>query len=115
MERTDPRPPSTPSPAGRRSLDEPAGPDARPRTATVLVWFTVAAVIVSYLCAYALTNALVASELIQRWPRDHDPRPKWMLVAFTGLWSLFAAACTGMRWISRRQLLGIDAITRESE
>ena len=43
----------------------PAAP--RPRTTSVLALLAAAALIFSYLLSYALTNALVAANLMQRW------------------------------------------------
>src|SRR5688500_17680035 len=68
--------------------EEPASPEStalsarRPRTLTVLGLIAAAALVFSYLGAYALADALVSAEVLQAWPRDSDPRPRWMLVGF---------------------------------
>ena len=80
----------------------------RPKTATVVSLLVGAALILSYLAAYAVTNALVAADVISPWPRDRDPRPRWMGVGFFALITMFAVAGAVVRVMSRRQLHKID-------
>jgi hypothetical protein len=80
----------------------------RAKTATVVSLLLGAALTLSYLAAYAVTNALVAADVISPWPRDRDPRPRWMGVGFFALLVLFSAIGAGMRLMSRRQLHKID-------
>ena len=80
----------------------------RPKTATVVALLIGAALILSYLAAYAVTNALVAADVMPPWPRDRDPRPRWMGVGFFALIGLFTAMGGVARVMSRRQLHKID-------
>jgi hypothetical protein len=95
-----------------RQLDEdsasPAAEQPRPRTITVLGMLAAVALVFSYLGAYALANALVAAEVIQAWPRESDPRPRWMLVGFVSLLTTFLIVGAVFKWISRRELRQID-------
>jgi hypothetical protein len=86
-----------------------AGPsDQPPRTMTIVLILIAAALIVSYLCAYALTNALIAAELMNRWPPGRDPRPVRMCMGFVVMMSLFTGGAVYAQWASRRQLQRID-------
>ncbi len=85
----------------------------RPRTATVLVLLIGAALTLSYLGAYALTNALLTAELISPWPTSEDPRPRYFLTGFLGLSGLFIITCGLFRLMSWRQLRRIDAMAGE--
>jgi hypothetical protein len=87
---------------------ESAPPPQRPRTATVLGLLVGAAAILSYLGAYAMTNALVAAEVLKPWPREQDPRLRWFLVGFVVLVSLFAAIGAVFRFFGSRHLKQID-------
>src|SRR5438552_12586599 len=61
---------------------EQSPPSARSSTTSVVVLLSGAALIFSYLVSYALTNALVAANLMQRWTPENDPRPRRMLIGF---------------------------------
>ena len=67
-----------------------------------------AALIASYLWAYALTNALVAADLISRWQPGSDPRPMRMCIGFVVMMVLFTIIAFIAQWMSRRQLKRID-------
>src|SRR4051794_2341942 len=81
-----------------------------PRTVTVVGMLVAAALILSYLWAYALTNALVAAEVISRWPIGSDPRPRRMCIGFVVMMMVFTAIAGFAQWLSRRQLKRIDAM-----
>jgi len=87
---------------------ESAPPAERPRTITVLGFLVISAATLSYLGAYAMTNALVAADLIKAWPKDHDPRLKWFLLGFVTLVTLFAGIGALFRFFSSRHLKKID-------
>ncbi|HEX3355912.1 MAG TPA: hypothetical protein VHS31_02930 [Tepidisphaeraceae bacterium] len=93
----------TPSPPGF----EPVDPQP-PRTLTVVLLLVAAALIFSYLWAYAMTNVLVAAELMTRWPPGRDPRPMRLCIGFVTMMSLFSASAIFAQWMSRRQLRRID-------
>jgi hypothetical protein len=80
----------------------------RPKTATVVSLLLGAALILSYLAAYAVTNALVAADVMSPWPRDRDPRPRWMGVGFFAVLTVFSVIGAVVRVMSRRQLHKID-------
>jgi hypothetical protein len=75
---------------------------------TVVGLLIAAALIISYLLAYALTNALVAADVITRWAPGHDPRPMRMCIGFVALMILFTAGAGIAQWMSRNQLKQID-------
>ena len=98
-----------------QELDDPLEPAPwpeqcrrAPSTAKVAGLLTAAALILSYLWSYALTNALVAADVISRWPPGSDPRPLRMCIGFVATMVLFAAAAGAAQWASRRQLKRID-------
>lgn len=93
--------------------DLPPAEPARPRTLTVLGLLVGSAAIISYLAAYALTNALVAADFLSRWQPGHDPRPRRMLIGFTALLAVFGSIAGLVRWTSRRQLRSIDEMEHE--
>lgn len=79
-----------------------------PRMITVLCILIAAALIASYLWAYAVTDALIAVDLMTRWPPGHDPRPMRMCIGFISVMIVFTIIATIAQWISRRQLKHID-------
>lgn len=85
----------------------------RPRTATVLGLFAVAATVLSYLLSYAMANALVAAEVLKPFTRDHDPRPRWFLFTFVLLIVVFSAVGALVRFVSARNLKQIEAMEAE--
>jgi hypothetical protein len=86
----------------------PAAELARPKTGAVVGLLAGAAIIVSYLFAYCLINALVAAEVISRWQPGHDPRPKFFMGAFVTMLALFSGVGFMARTMSRRQMTKID-------
>lgn len=88
-------------------LDDPLEPP-RPKTLTVVSMLIAAALILSYLMAYAVTNALVAAEVVSRWPPGSDPRPLRMCFGFIALMTAFTLVAAIAQWMSRRQLKRID-------
>jgi len=57
--------------------ETPPPPQATPRALTVLAMLALAALTFSYLGAYAVTNALVAENVISPFAQGRDPRPRW--------------------------------------
>jgi hypothetical protein len=86
----------------------------RPKTATVLGLLALVAAVMSYLGSYAMANALVAADMIKSWPRDHDPRPKWFIIGFVILVSLFTGIGAAARHVSARHLRQIEAMESEN-
>lgn len=80
-----------------------------PRTTTVLVFLAAFAITMSYLCIYAGTNALVASNVMPAFPPGADPRPRWMINTFIVGFAAFTVFGLLFRWMSLRQLRRIDA------
>ena len=91
--------------------EQPAAP--QPKLATVVLMLIAAALIGSYLWAYAITNALVASDVISRWPPGHDPRPLRMCIGFVVMTSLFTVVAGVSQWMSQRQLRRIDEMEQD--
>ena len=88
--------------------DEATAHAPKPNTWTVVGLLLVAAATVSYLGAYAVTNALASAELIRPISHDHDPRLRWALTGFVLLMSLFGLIAGISRIIGRRQVRRID-------
>jgi hypothetical protein len=87
----------------------------RPKTATVVALLVGAALTLSYLAAYAVTNALVAADVMSPWPRDRDPRPRWMGIGFFSLMTTFLVIGLVMRLLSRRHLRRIDDMEKADD
>jgi uncharacterized BrkB/YihY/UPF0761 family membrane protein len=87
-----------------------ASPPPPPRTAIVLVVLALVALVISWIGAYAVTNALVAADVLAPWSPGDDPRPHRMGILFICLLALLAAAALMFRWVSARQLRRLDAL-----
>lgn len=81
----------------------------KPKTITVLGVLVGASLVLSYLGSYAFTNAMLTAELIKPWAEGSDPRPRWLLISFCGLMTMFLVVAGTFRFLSRRQLRSIDA------
>jgi hypothetical protein len=92
---------------------ETAPPPARPSTPIVIGLIAVVAAVFSYLITYAMTNALVAAEVLKPWAKDHDPRPMWFGACFVLLIVLFCGFGAFARFMSARNLRQIDAMEQE--
>ena len=75
---------------------------------TVLGLLALTALTFSYLVSYALTNALVAAQVVQPWSQGHDPRPRRLIVGFCVLMLVFIIAGDLLRRMSRREFKAID-------
>ena len=84
--------------------------EPRSRTINVLILLMVAALVFSYLGAYAVTNTLVAADMLPRWAPKADPRPRWMLIGFVTLLGSFGSIALVLRFLSGRQLRSLDAL-----
>lgn len=97
----------------------PAEPSAettsKPGTMTVLGLLTGVALIFSYLVAFAAVNALVAAEVIARWPAGQDPRVKYFVISFVSLMGFFLLMYGMARYATRRQMQAMDEIEEEAE
>ena len=74
----------------------------KPRAVTVIGCFVAAAALISYLAAYAFTDALVKAEFFARWQPGDDPRPRRFLIGFAALFALFCTLAGLMRIIGRK-------------
>ena len=86
-------------------------PPAKPhplRTLTVIVLLLIAAMVFSYLGAFAVTDALVKADLIESWPVQHDPRMRWMMTGFGYCVGSFFVIAVLMKWSSWRQMRSLD-------
>lgn len=88
---------------------------ARPRTGVVFVLLILAAASFSYLGAFAIPQALAASNVIHPWAAGHDPRARWMAVTFVVLLACFTGIAALWRMLSSKQLRRIDAIGNTEE
>ncbi|HWB55036.1 MAG TPA: hypothetical protein VG722_12615 [Tepidisphaeraceae bacterium] len=82
----------------------------KPRTPVVLLLLLIASVVLSYLWAYAVSDALVAGHLMQASSDSADSRPAQMRQAFFVIAGTFLVIGVLVRWISARQLRRIDAM-----
>ena len=94
------------------TIQDPLSPSP-PRTFTVVGTLVGVALVASYLFAYALTNALVAADVVSRWQPGHDPRPARMCIGFVGMMVVFTIIAGVAQWMSRRQLKRIDEMEEE--
>jgi hypothetical protein len=78
--------------------------ERRPKAGMVIGLLAGASLIISYLFAYCVINALAASDVIARWKPDHDPRPKYFAVAFVVLSAAFSGVGFVARAASKRQM-----------
>jgi hypothetical protein len=84
-----------------------------PGTITVVVLLTLAALVFSYLGAFAVTGALVSADVISPPPAGEDPRFANMAKGFVALMTLFTGLATMVKLVSSRQLRKIDAMAEE--
>lgn len=85
----------------------------RPKTATVVGLLIAAAMIISYLSSYAVANAMVAADVVKPWPADSDPRPKWFIIGFIILITLFGGIAMAARQLSALQMKKFDEMEKE--
>jgi hypothetical protein len=90
-------------------------PDERPRTSSVLGLLALTALTFSYLVSYAVTNALVAEQVMSPWPREHDPRPKWLIMGFCLLMLVFMILGEVLRRLSLNEFKAIDDMAEADE
>ncbi len=86
----------------------------RASTVQVLGLLVSTAFALSYLGAYAFTNALLDAGMLQPWGSP-DPRPRWLALCFVTLLAVFGSAGIFFRLMSSRQLRSIDALAEETE
>jgi uncharacterized protein YneF (UPF0154 family) len=79
------------------------------QTVFVLCLLAVAALVFSYLGAFAVTSALVSADLMEHWPINRDPRPRWMMLSFSSLTAAFCCVGAVLKWSSWRQMKRLDA------
>ena len=73
----------------------------RPGVLTLGALLAGVSLVFSYLGAFAVTNALVAADLIEKWSPGSDPRPRWMLRAFIGSLIGFGVIAALLKWSGR--------------
>ena len=91
-----------------------APPEAKPRTVTVLGLLALTSLTLSYLGAYAVSGALVESDVVRRWPPEADPRQAWLASGFCVLLVAFCVIGCAVRFFSQRQLRQIDEMSEET-
>ena len=82
---------------------------------TVLGLLALTALTFSYLGAYAVTSALVAAQVMQPWPHDHDPRFRWLATGFCVLMLIFMMAGEFLRRWGKSDFKAIDEMAEASE
>jgi hypothetical protein len=99
----------------KNDVDDPTAPPPPPRTRNVLAMLALMAVTFSYLGAYAVPTALVAEQVMSPWPREHDPRPRWLLIGFCVTMLVLMTAGEALRRLSRNEFRRIDAMVDGGE
>lgn len=94
---------------------EPDATAAKPRSAVVLGLLAGTSLTFSYLGAYAVSGALVQTDVIPPWPAGEDPRPRWLVSAFCVLLTSFLGIGGLVRFLSKRQLRQIDEMGDEGD
>jgi hypothetical protein len=89
--------------------------EARPKTGMVIGLLAGAALIISFLFAYCVMNALAASDVIARWKPGADPRPKYFVLSFITVSALFGVIGFFARASSKRHLNKIDAMESDED
>jgi hypothetical protein len=78
------------------------------QAAKVALLLLLVAVVFSYLGAFALTNALISADLLERWPPGSDPRPRWMITSFATLTAVFTVIALWLKWTSWRHMRPVE-------
>lgn len=89
------------------------GPVPKPRAITVLGLFVAVSGMVSYLIAYAFTDALVKAEYFTPWQPGKDPRPMRFLIGFGSLMGFFTSLLALFRFMSARHLRRIERMEED--
>jgi hypothetical protein len=87
----------------------------RASTVQVLGLLCATAFALSYLGAYAFTNALLANDIVQQWAPGADPRPRLLGLLFVAFLAVFGTMGFIFRLLGRRELRSIDALANETE
>ena len=87
----------------------------RASTVQVLGLLVATAFALSYLGAYAFTNALLQADILQQWSPGSDPRPRLLATLFVTVLGVFGAIGCLFRLMSSRELRSIDALANETE
>lgn len=88
--------------------------ESPPRTLLVLALLAVAALVFSYLVAYAGAGALIAADVLPPLPAGRDPRPGWLATMFGALMAIFGIGAVIARLAGSRQLRRIDAMSDDA-
>jgi hypothetical protein len=99
------------------NTDSPIDATDGPRASTVQVLGLLCstAFALSYLGAYAFTNALLGQGILPQWSPGSDPRPRLLAVLFVSLLGIFGFLGFLFRIMSTRELRSIDALADETE
>jgi len=93
----------------------PVTPERGPRTVTVVIFLSAFAMIFSWLAVYAVPNALIVADLLPPLARDHDPRPRWLMISFGAIFGGLVLVPALMGLISRLQMRRMDHIAEAEE
>lgn len=100
---------------GMESLDyDMIHEDRRPRTASVLLLLSLAALVFSYLWAYCLSDALVAADILAPISRENDPRPRWLVTSWLSLTALFIVFGWICRFATSRQMKALEQMEMDA-
>ena len=89
--------------------------EPKPHTYSLALALVVVAVTFSYLVCFAMVRALQKYEVMDLFPGNYDPRPRWFLICCGSLTLLFLGVFGLTRLRSHRKLdedeLAIDEVT----
>lgn len=94
---------------------DPPSPPKPPRTLTVLGLLALTALTFSYLGAYAVTNALLANQVISPFTPGKDPRPRWLVTGFCVLMLVFMGLGEVFRRMSKKDFAAIDEMAEAQD
>ena len=94
---------------------ENISPQHPPRAWAVLVLLALTALTFSYLGSYAVTNVLVAENLLSPWPAGQDPRPRRLLIGFCVLMLVFIVLGEVFRQLSKHDFRAIDRMSEAED
>lgn len=95
--------------------NSPSFDGPRASTVQVLGLLVSTAFALSYLGAYAFTDALLAQDILQQWGPGADPRPRLLGLLFVSVLTVLGTLGFLFRLLSSRQLRSIDALADETE
>lgn len=78
--------------------------EPKPHKHNIALALVVAAVMFSYIGCFAIVSVLQKNDLMDPFPKGHDPRARWFLISFGSLTLLFLGVLGLVRLLSHHKL-----------